>query len=399
MLGPPGRGGRRRRAPGHVAPRTGARAMPYAGAGAGLGTTPGGYETQVPPPARFEPIFGAPPRRRQGARTLPAGFDGAGFAREARKQFLGVQAAHDRHDAKALADVMTPELLREIAREMEAERRGAPDRDRRRRRRGGRRLDRGVEPLGERSLRRHRARRRRARAVRRGVEPRQAGRRQLRMADRGHPAAGDAVLNARPAPRPRHFAAGAPTARSPASRGHATSSRPHAGRIVAFASGPFAGVVHDRRRRHVRRRAAGAAPSLTLHVSPLALPALAADPSRWPSLVRADGDPALAATFEAIAQTFPWFVERAFGDVLGPIVGQMARRHRPRAARRFPPRCRPPGRQRHRPVRRRDGPRGARDATSRRSPRASPTSRRASTRSPHASRRSRRPVKSAGARR
>jgi predicted lipid-binding transport protein (Tim44 family) len=94
-------------------------AMPYAGAGAGLGTTPGGYETQVPPPARIEPTVahtGSAPMRG----SVPAGFDAAGFAREARKQFLAVQAAHDRHDAKALAEVMTPELHREIVREMDA---------------------------------------------------------------------------------------------------------------------------------------------------------------------------------------------------------------------------------------------------------------------------------------
>jgi len=94
-------------------------AMPYAGAGAGLGATPGGYETQVPP-ARVEPAFGGVPAMPQpGSRRLPAGFDAAAFAREARKQFLAVQAAHDRHDAKALAEVMTPELLREIVREMD----------------------------------------------------------------------------------------------------------------------------------------------------------------------------------------------------------------------------------------------------------------------------------------
>ena len=95
-------------------------AMPYAGAGAGLGSTPGGYETQAPD--RFEPVFGgseagADPMKR---RRFPAGFDAAGFAAEARKQFLAVQSAHDRHDAKALAEVMTPELHREIAREMDA---------------------------------------------------------------------------------------------------------------------------------------------------------------------------------------------------------------------------------------------------------------------------------------
>jgi predicted lipid-binding transport protein (Tim44 family) len=95
--------------------------MPYAGAGAGLGTTPGGYETQVPPPARFEPTaFGGPPLDQKRTPLLPAGFDASGFAREAKKQFLAVQAAHDRHDAKALVDVMTPELHREIVREMDA---------------------------------------------------------------------------------------------------------------------------------------------------------------------------------------------------------------------------------------------------------------------------------------
>ncbi|GMU72314.1 MAG: hypothetical protein AMXMBFR42_17730 [Burkholderiales bacterium] len=94
-------------------------AMPYAGAGAGLGSTPGGYETQVPPrTARVEPAYGGVPAMG-AAPHVPAGFDAAGFAREAKRQFLAVQAAHDRHDTKALADVMTPELLRELTREMD----------------------------------------------------------------------------------------------------------------------------------------------------------------------------------------------------------------------------------------------------------------------------------------
>jgi predicted lipid-binding transport protein (Tim44 family) len=93
--------------------------LPYAGAGAGLGTTPGGYETQVPPPARFEPVFGGPVLGAPGMRALPENFDAEAFAREAKKQFLAVQTAHDRHDAKSLADVMTPELHREIVREMD----------------------------------------------------------------------------------------------------------------------------------------------------------------------------------------------------------------------------------------------------------------------------------------
>lgn len=93
--------------------------MPYAGAGAGLGTTPGGYETQVPPSGRIEPVFGGAAATGSG-KTLPPGFDATGFAREARKQFLAIQSAHDRHDTAALADVMTPELYREIAREIDA---------------------------------------------------------------------------------------------------------------------------------------------------------------------------------------------------------------------------------------------------------------------------------------
>jgi len=92
--------------------------MPYAGAGAGLGATPGGYETQVP---RYEPTaFGGPPLDTKRRPVLPPGFDATAFAREAKKQFLAVQAAHDRHDAKALADVMTPALHDEIVREMNA---------------------------------------------------------------------------------------------------------------------------------------------------------------------------------------------------------------------------------------------------------------------------------------
>jgi predicted lipid-binding transport protein (Tim44 family) len=95
-------------------------AMPYAGAGAGLGGTPGGYETQVPPPARFEPVFGGPPLTATRTPAFPPGFDAVAFARESKKQFLAVQAMHDRHDAKALAEVMTPELHAEIVREMES---------------------------------------------------------------------------------------------------------------------------------------------------------------------------------------------------------------------------------------------------------------------------------------
>jgi len=65
-------------------------------------------------------------------------------------------------------------------------------------------------------------------------------------------------------------------------------------------------------------------PDVTLALSPLSLPAFLANPKRWDELVVADGDAALAATLKGLAETLPWFVERAFAAALGPIVGQRA---------------------------------------------------------------------------
>ena len=57
-------------------------------------------------------------------------------------------------------------------------------------------------------------------------------------------------------------------------------------------------------------------------ISPLAVPSLLAEPTRWDEFVAVDGDPALAATLKGLAETLPWFVERALAGALGPIVGQ-----------------------------------------------------------------------------
>jgi ubiquinone biosynthesis protein UbiJ len=65
-----------------------------------------------------------------------------------------------------------------------------------------------------------------------------------------------------------------------------------------------------------------APPDLKLTISPLAVPSLLADPTRWDEFVAVDGDPALAATLKGLAETLPWFVERALAGALGPIVGQ-----------------------------------------------------------------------------
>lgn len=95
-----------------------------------------------------------------------------------------------------------------------------------------------------------------------------------------------------------------------------------AGRSFALNAGPFSATFLIDEHGKLEAAPAGAAPSLTATTSPLSLPALAADPTRWGELVRHDGDPALAATLEELARTFPWVVERALASVFGPIAGQ-----------------------------------------------------------------------------
>jgi ubiquinone biosynthesis accessory factor UbiJ len=94
----------------------------------------------------------------------------------------------------------------------------------------------------------------------------------------------------------------------------------HAGRTVRFVVGPARAVfaIDNGGQLH----GAAAAPDLTLSVSPLRLPALLAQPGRWPELVTADGDTALAATLAELALTLPMFVEQALARAFGPIVGQ-----------------------------------------------------------------------------
>jgi ubiquinone biosynthesis protein UbiJ len=93
----------------------------------------------------------------------------------------------------------------------------------------------------------------------------------------------------------------------------------HAGRTFRVVVGPahFAQAIDD----SGRLQAATQAPDLTLTVSPLRVPALLAQPSRWPELVVAEGDAALAATLADLALTLPMFVEQALAQALGPVVG------------------------------------------------------------------------------
>lgn len=97
----------------------------------------------------------------------------------------------------------------------------------------------------------------------------------------------------------------------------------HSGSVFAFAVGPIATTLRiDATGKLESVAGAESVPGLRLRLSPLALPAFLADPRRWDEFVTADGDPALAATLKGLAETLPWFVERALADALGPIVGQ-----------------------------------------------------------------------------
>jgi ubiquinone biosynthesis protein UbiJ len=93
----------------------------------------------------------------------------------------------------------------------------------------------------------------------------------------------------------------------------------HAGRTFRMVVGPvhFAHAIDG----GGRLTEATQAPDLTLTVSPLRVPALLAQPSRWNELVEAQGDSALAATLAELALTLPMFVEQALTQALGPVVG------------------------------------------------------------------------------
>ena len=101
----------------------------FAGAGAGLGSTPGGYETQAPRQAagvdgKFEPVLASnwsqPTGSPAPAGQFPPGFDAAGFAEQAKSQFRRLQAAYDTNDRRALAEVMTPGMYAEIGKEIDS---------------------------------------------------------------------------------------------------------------------------------------------------------------------------------------------------------------------------------------------------------------------------------------
>ena len=97
----------------------------------------------------------------------------------------------------------------------------------------------------------------------------------------------------------------------------------HAGRTFAVVVGPATARLRiDAIGRVETAPRDGSRADVTLAVSPFSVPAFLANPKRWDEFVVADGDAALATTLKGLAETLPWFVERAFAAALGPIVGQ-----------------------------------------------------------------------------
>ena len=91
------------------------RAQParYAGAGAGMTRTP--YAPSAREPV-IAPAWGSASTTTTG--RYPPGFDPAPFLAQAAQQFRRLQAAYDRGDSALLADVTTPEMHAEIARDL-----------------------------------------------------------------------------------------------------------------------------------------------------------------------------------------------------------------------------------------------------------------------------------------
>ncbi len=98
--------------------------MQYAGAAAGSPVAPIAPVRPMTPSGgadAFEPAFGgsvAAAEAAAGGGSYPPGFDAARFVQQATLQFRKLQAAYDAGDRKALADVLTPEMLAEIDKEI-----------------------------------------------------------------------------------------------------------------------------------------------------------------------------------------------------------------------------------------------------------------------------------------
>jgi len=97
--------------------RSGATATQYAGATSAMPPSP--FQTAREPV--IEPAWGAPAAitaTATSAGRYPPGFDPAPFVEQSKQQFRRLQAAYDRGDRDFLADMTTPEMHAEIARDL-----------------------------------------------------------------------------------------------------------------------------------------------------------------------------------------------------------------------------------------------------------------------------------------
>lgn len=95
------------------------RNMHYAGLGRDVAGAP---PASAPPAATFG--GSATNLQPEPSPSIPAGFDSEGFVREAKRQFVALQAANDRGDAEEIRDFCTDELYAELKRDID-ERQGA----------------------------------------------------------------------------------------------------------------------------------------------------------------------------------------------------------------------------------------------------------------------------------
>ncbi len=96
----------------------------------------------------------------------------------------------------------------------------------------------------------------------------------------------------------------------------------HAGAVFQVAVGPAQVALQVNPDGTLAEAKENAEPALRLRIRPRDAAALLYDPSRFAALVEADGDEALAATIANLCATLPWFVEHAFGEVFGAVLGQ-----------------------------------------------------------------------------
>jgi predicted lipid-binding transport protein (Tim44 family) len=84
-----------------------------------------GNETvAAPPPSQATGGATVPSFGSQFTPRIPAGFNGEGFVREAKRSFLALQAANDRGDAGSIREFVTDEMFQHLKRDIE-ERGGA----------------------------------------------------------------------------------------------------------------------------------------------------------------------------------------------------------------------------------------------------------------------------------